>query len=173
MIALRPLAAVATCGLALVVAACGGAASNAAPGAAGTAGKGAEAFPASTLFFVDANADLNSSAWQKVRAVGARFPGYAELEAKISKALSQTNGGFSFAQDIQPWAGDEAAFGVLAVTLAGGKPKPQFVAYLASKDDAQAIAAITSQGETTKTGDYKGYGEYTGKDRDVFAAVGK
>ncbi|MDX6377496.1 MAG: hypothetical protein QOE98_1799 [Gaiellaceae bacterium] len=173
MIAPRPLAAVATCALALVVAACGGAASNAAPGAAGTAGKGAEAFPASTLFFVDANADVNSSAWQKVRAVGARFPGYPKIEAKITAALSQSKDGFSFAQDIQPWAGDEAAFGVLAITLSGGQPKPQFVAYLASKDDAKAIAAITKKGEATKTGDYKGYGEYTGKDRDVFTAVGK
>ncbi len=174
MIALRPIAAAATCALALVVAACGGTTTAAAPGAAGTDGKGADAFPASTLFFVDANADVESSAWQKVRALGAKFPGYPKIEAKIAAAMSESGeDGFSFAQDIQPWLGDEAAFGVLAITLSGGKPKPQFVAYLASKDDAKAIAAITKKGETTKSGDYKGYGEYTGKDDDVVTAVGK
>lgn len=174
MIALRPVAALATCALALVVAACGGATTSAAPGATGTAGKGADAFPASTLFFVDANADVASSAWQKVRAVGARFPGYPKIEAKITAALTETGkDGFSFATDIQPWVGDEAAFGVLAITLAGGKPKPQFVAYLSSRDDAKAIAAITRKGETTKSGDYKGYGEFTGTVDGVFTAVGK
>ncbi len=175
MIALRPFAAVATCALVLVAAACGGTTTTAAaPGAAGTDGKGADAFPASTLFFVDANADLESSAWQKVRALGAKFPGYPKIEAKIAAAMSESGeNGFSFAQDIQPWMGDEAAFGVLSLTLAGGKPKPQFVAYLASTDDAKAIAAITKKGETAKSGDYKGYGEFTGKDDDVVAAVGK
>ena len=173
MIAHRPLAAAATCALALVVAACGGATTTAsAPGAAGTAGKGADAFPASTLFFVDANADVNSSAWQKVRTVGARFPGYAKVEAKVAEAVSKTGqDGFSFAKDIQPWAGDEAAVGVLSITLAGGKPKPQFVAYLSSKDDAKATAAITGDGSAKKTGDYRGYAQYTAD--EAFIAVGK
>ncbi len=172
MIALRPLAAVATCSLALVAAACGGATTGSAPGAAGTAGKGADAFPASTLFFVDANADLESSAWQKVRTVGARFPGYAQVEAKVTKAVGETGkDGLSFATDIQPWAGDEAAFGVLAVTLAGGKPKPQFVAYLASKDDAKATAAITKDGTAKPAGDYKGYATFA--DADTVIAIGK
>ena len=80
-----------------------------------------------------------------MRTVGARFPGYPKIEAKIAEAVSKTGeDGFSFAQDIQPWVGDEAAFGVLSITLAGGKPKPQFVAYLASKDDAKATASITA-----------------------------
>ena len=127
-----------------------------------------------TLFFVDANADVESSAWQKVRALGAKFPGYPKIEAEIAKAMAEAGeDGFSFAQDIQPWIGDEAAFGVLSITLSGGKPKPQFVAYLASTDDAKAIAAITKKGETTKSGDYKGYGEFTGKGDDVVTAVGK
>ncbi len=174
MIALRPIAAVATCALALVAAACGGTTTAAAPGAAGTAGKGADAFPASTLFFVDANADVESSAWQKVRALGAKFPGYPKIEAEIAKAMAASGeGGFSFGQDIQPWIGDEAAFGVLSITLSGGKPKPQFVAYLASRDDAKATAAITKQGTTTKAGDYKGYSEFTGKGNDIVTAVGK
>ena len=72
--------------------------------------------------------------------------------------------GFSFAQDIQPWMGDEAAFGVLSITLAGGKPKPQFVAYLASTDDAKAIAAITAKGDH-EVGRLQGLREFTGKRR--------
>ena len=172
MIALGPLAAAATLSLALVAAACGGTTTAAAPGAAGTAGMGADAFPASTLFFVDANADANSSAWQKVRAVGARFPGYAKVEAKVTEAVSKTGrDGFSFATDIQPWAGDEAAVGVLAITLAGGKPKPQFVVYVSSKDDAKATAAITGDGTAKKGADYKGYAQFTSD--DAFIGVGK
>ena len=43
--------------------------------------------------------------------------------------------------------GRRGRLGCSRLTLAGGKPKPQFVAYLASTDDAKAIAAITTKGD--------------------------
>jgi hypothetical protein len=172
MHAIRPLAVAATCAVALVVAACGGATSSSAPGAAGTDGKGADAFPASTVAFVDANADVNSSAWQNVITVAKRFPSFPKLQAQVQKAVTSTDGGGSFAQDVQPWLGDEAAVGLLSITLSGGKPQPQYAVYLASKDDAKATATIAK--DATKGADYKGYTTFTSKtDQHQQAAVGK
>jgi Protein of unknown function (DUF3352) len=175
MTAFRPLAAAATCALALVAAACGGATPGAAPGAAGTAGKAADAFPVSTLFFVDANADVNSSAWKKVRTVASRFPGYAKLEGDLLKKISApptAKESVSFARDIAPWAGHEVAVGVLAITLSGGKPAPQAVVYVESKDDAAAIAAATAKG-AKKTGEYKGYAEFATEQGKAGAGAAK
>ena len=173
MNAFRPLAAAATCALALAVAACGGANTTAAPGAAGTDGKGADAFPATTIAFVDANADLNSSAWQNVLGVAKRLPGFPKVQAEVQKAITSSDGGGSFAQDVQPWLGDEAAFGLLSITLSGsGQPKPQYAVFLASKDDDKATATIAK--DATKGVDYKGYATFTSKDDDhLQAAVGK
>src|SRR4051794_11580913 len=172
MIAIRPLAAAATVSLALVAAACGGASTTAAPGAAGTDGKGADAFPASTVAFVDANADVTSDAWQKVLTVAKRFPGFPKVQAQVQQSLAKGDKGGSFAQDVQPWLGDEAAVGLLSITLAGGKPKPQYAVFLASKDDGKATAAIAK--DATKGADYKGYATYTASSEEqLHAAVGK
>jgi hypothetical protein len=172
MHAIRPLAIAATCAAALLVAACGGATSTSAPGAAGTDGKGADAFPASTILFVDANADVNSSAWQKVLTVAKRFPGFPKVQAQVQQELTTTEHGGSFAQDVQPWLGDEAAVGLLAITLSGGKPKPQYAVFLASKDDAKATVTISK--DATKGADYRGYATFTASsDPHQQAAVGK
>src|SRR4051812_9257524 len=172
MIAIRPLAAAATVSLALVAAACGGASTTAAPGAAGTDGKGADAFPASTVAFIDANADVTSGAWQKVLTVAKRFPGFPKVEAQVQQELAKGDKGGSFSQDVQPWLGDEAAAGLLSITLSAGKPKPQYAVFLASKDDAKATAAVAK--DATKGADYKGYATFTSKDDpNEVAAVGK
>lgn len=171
MTSIRTLAVAGTCALALVVAACGGAStSGGAPGAAGTDGKAADAFPLSTLLFVDASADVNSSAWQKLRTVLGRFPGYAQVEQKLVAEMSGDDD-FQYARDIEPWLGDEVAVGVLAITLAKGEPAPQYVVYAESTDDAKAVAALTRDGTTKTTGEDRGYTLLQTEDGDV-AAVG-
>ena len=126
----------------LVAAGCGGADKNSVAGAAGTQGQAAKAFPPGTLLFVDANADLSSGAWQKVRALLAKFPSWAKAEQRLTTAMARVQDGASFDADVKPWLGDEAAIGVLGITLTGGSPKPQLIGYVASKDDAKAAAAL-------------------------------
>jgi hypothetical protein len=168
----RLLATALASALALTAAACGGAA-KAGVGAAGTDGKGAMAMPAGTLAFIDANADPGSAAWKKVTALGARVPGFASLEARITQGLAVKGTGAtgSYAADIKPWLGNEVAVGVVGVTLAGGKPAPQVVVYAASTDDAKAEAAVAKVAK--RSGAYKGYTEYTPTSGDGVAAVGK
>ena len=137
MHAIRPLAVAATCAVALVVAACGGATSASAPGAAGTDGKGADAFPASTILFVDANADVNSSAWQKVLTVAQALPGLPE-GAGPGAAGDHDDGSRRLVRPGRPAvAGRRGRVRLLSITLAGGKPKPQYAVFLASKDDVE------------------------------------
>ena len=114
----------------------------------------------------------NSSAWQNVITVAKRFPGFPKVQAQVQHAITSTDHGGSFAQDVQPWLGDEAAVGLLSITLSGGKPQPQYAVYLASKDDAKATATIAK--DATKGADYKGYTTFTSNsDQHQQAAVGK
>jgi hypothetical protein len=107
-----------------------------------------------------------------VLTVAKRFPGFPKVQAQVQQALARSDKGGSFSQDVQPWLGDEAAVGLLSITLSGGKPKPQYAVFLASKDDAKATAAIAK--DATKGADYKGYATFTSKDDpNELAAVGK
>ena len=79
------LAALALVGL--VLAGCGGSdKASAVAGAAGTDGRAAQAFPASTVAFADANIDENSDAWKRLLALGARFPSWPKLVAEFNKS---------------------------------------------------------------------------------------
>ncbi len=159
--------------LALAVAACGGSDANGHPGAAGTDGHGAEAFPPSTIAFVDASTDMSSTGWQSVRTALGRIPGWAKVEAQMASELAKPASGThktSFAKDVRPWLGKEVAAGVLGVTMVGGKPKPEAVAYFESTDDAAAEKWIAVSGK--RGGDYKGYHEYTEKSSSAVVAVG-
>src|SRR5690242_8298645 len=106
----------------LLAAACGGAKSSGGAGAAGTAGKGAEATPQGVIFFADANIDPGSDAWQKLQALGAKFPGWSQVVAQFQQGLNSSSDGVSFDKDIRPWLGSEASIAVVSVSpsAAGG-----------------------------------------------------
>ena len=72
----------------LVVAGCGSSCKAGAAGAAGTDGRAAQAFPASTAAFFDANIDETSPAWKQLLALGARFPSWPKLVAEFDKAAN-------------------------------------------------------------------------------------
>ncbi|MDX6628587.1 MAG: hypothetical protein QOH00_833 [Gaiellales bacterium] len=120
----RFLAALA--GLALVgvvLAGCGSAGkASAVAGAAGTDGRAAQAYPASTVAFADANIDEQSDAWKRLLALGARFPSWPKLLTEFDKSANQaTDGGPTFAQ-VRSWLGSEVAVGVLDVPTDGSDP---------------------------------------------------
>jgi Protein of unknown function (DUF3352) len=147
--------------VAAVVAACGGTTTpKGAAGAAGTDGLAAASMPASTVAFIDANADIDSPAWQAALALGSKFPGFAEVEKSFRDGLSSEK--VDFATDIKPWLGDEMAVGLLAIDIAGDEPKPQWVAYVAITDAAKAEASLTADdSDLDPTGtEYKGFKEF-------------
>src|SRR3954453_18064915 len=92
----RALAPLLVVMLAILLAAGGGGASDSGSGgtgAAGTDGKAAEAMPATSLGFVDANIDRSSDAWKKLESLGSRFPGWTDFTAQIEKELDSSGGG--------------------------------------------------------------------------------
>src|SRR3954451_13450775 len=94
----------------LLATACGGSKTGGGgAGAAGTAGKGAEATPQGVLFFADANIDPSSDAWQKLQALGTRFPGWGQLVTQFKTQLNSSSDGVTFDTDIRPWLGSEAS----------------------------------------------------------------
>jgi hypothetical protein len=174
----RRLAVLASSAAIAVAAGCGSATKNGA-GSAGKDGEAAKAFPASTLAFVDADTDTSSAAWTKMLTVLRRFPSWPKAEAKLQAELAKpaTQGaasGASFAQDVEPWLGSEAAVGVVGVQVAAS-PKPTVLGYVASKDDAKAKDFVANVVKATAAGSYKGYDEFkrTDKNDTMFAAVGK
>ena len=108
-----------------------------------------------------------------------RFPSWPKAEAKLQADLAKpaTHGaasGASFANDVEPWLGSEAAVGVVGIQIAAN-PKPTVLGYAASKDDAKAKDFVTGIVKATAAGSYKGYDEFKRSDAKdtMFAAVGK
>jgi hypothetical protein len=173
----RALLTAAVAPLALLAAACGGSTATGGVGAAGTDGKAATAFPASSLVYVDANVDMQSDAWKKADTLLSRFPSWAKTKADFLSGAADSGNlpGHSFARDIQPWLGSEAGVAITGVSLSGASgTHPTFVAYVESKDDAKLEAELV-QNKGTKTGSYKGYdllSDTSGSDT-TYAAVGK
>src|SRR3954451_22437584 len=119
----------------LLATACGGSKSGGGgAGAAGTEGKGAEATPQGVLFFADANIDPSSDAWAKLQALGAKFPGWADIVTQFKTELNSTSdSGVTFDKDARPCLGSEAWVAVVSVappTPSGGETKPVVVAYV-------------------------------------------
>jgi hypothetical protein len=174
MMSRAPIAALLVAATA-VLAACGGSVKGSAS-AAGQLGHGAEAFPPGMVAFADVDTDSGSAAWKKVETLLQRFPSWPKAQAKMDAELAKTSSdGTSFDTSVKPWLGDEAAIGLYGITIAAGRPVPQWAAFIASKDDGKAAAAVAAGTGVTKTGSYKGYDEYaraSGGDRMV-AAVGK
>ncbi len=163
------------------LAACGGSdddegsgGSNKSAGAAGTDGKAAEAIPADSLLFTSVNVDQESDAWKQFVDVGSRFPGWAEIATQFQTSLNEVSeDGTSWANDIEPWLGDEVAFAVTSLDLSTpSSPEPVFVAYAESTDDAKATALLQKGDEVAPIADYKGYKRWSSGD-DGFAAIGK
>src|SRR4051812_49131437 len=108
----------------LVLAGCGSSDSaSAVAGAAGTDGRAAKAFPASTAGFVDANIDENSTAWKQLLAIGARFPSWPKFAGQIQKGMAGETGADSpSVAQLRSWLGPELAVGALDVPADGSDP---------------------------------------------------
>lgn len=164
------VALAAAAALALAGAGCGGATGAAGAGGVGTA---ARAFPAHPLAFVDVNLDRGSAAWQRAEAVGRRFPGWSKLMSQLTSRLESGSGhGVSFAKDVQPWLGDQAAIAVTGVNIFNRAHPVSVGAYVAVTDEG-ALKGDMSALHETPNGSYQGFALYRGHGSSELAAVGK
>lgn len=83
-------------------------------------GGGAEVAPANSVAFVALDTNMNSSQWQALDGLLAKFPGYDTLVGKLQQGLEKKTG-LSWTNDIQPALGPEVDVAVLP-TASGGKP---------------------------------------------------
>jgi hypothetical protein len=166
---LPALAALALVGL--VLAGCGGSGkAGAAAGAAGTDGRAAQAFPPSTVAFLDANIDESSTAWKQMLALGARFPAWPKVVAEFEKSLaSGAKAGDPTLGEIRAWLGAEAAIGVLDVPADGSDPS--FLAFADVRDRNAVEASFKKEKHTEAAGTHGGFDLLKDTTNGSFAAV--
>ena len=70
-------------GAAIAVAGCGSSGSSAGSSPA----RVAEYVPAGAPLYFEVSSDTNSAQWQQLQALGAKFPGWADLTAGVTKRL--------------------------------------------------------------------------------------
>jgi len=73
------------------------------------------------------------------------------------KSFNDSSNGQNYQDDVEPWLGDSAGVALTSVDIGGGSPN--WVAFVASKDDAKAKDAING-GDTHADGEYNGYSQY-------------
>jgi hypothetical protein len=88
--------------------------------AAPVLGGGAEVAPAGTAAFVALDTNMDSSQWQALDGLLAKFPGYETLLGKLQSGFEQKTG-LSWANDVKPALGPEVDVAVLP-TAAGDRP---------------------------------------------------
>ncbi len=184
----RPTAVVAAlvAGAAIAVAGCGSSATS----TGSTAGAVADFVPAGSPLYLEVSTDTNSAQWRQVQALGAKFPGWGDLTASVTKALKAK--GVDYNTQIKPYVGERAAIAVThAPTLSAGTASAVVngdaksatgaaraaasgtgvlaVAELAPGKD-QAVQAELAKAATGAPGDHAGVPVYTLGDNQ-FAAV--
>ena len=83
-------------------------------------GGGASVAPANAAAFVALDTNMNSTQWQTLDGLLAKFPGYDTLVGKLQQGLERKTG-LSWTNDVQPALGPEVDVAVLP-TASGGKP---------------------------------------------------
>ena len=117
-------------------------------GAAGTDGRAAQAFPATTVAFVDANIDDQSDAWKRLLALGARFPSFPKLVAEFDRSANEATGNGPTLSQVRSWLGSEVAVGVLDVPAAGTDPDGARLRR-GARSRAASRRALTKEKDTT------------------------
>jgi hypothetical protein len=106
--------------------------------AATALGGGAEVAPASTVAFVALNTNMNSTQWQAMDSLLAKFPGYEPLIGNLQQGLEQWTG-LSWANDVKPALGPEVDIAVLPTASAG---TPDAVLLTQPSDPAKLAALL-------------------------------
>lgn len=154
---------------ALIVAGCGGGEARTAAGASDLAGFA----PANSPLYFEVSTDASGTQWQQATALAKRFPGYADVIAKLTGELSKE--GSDFETEVQPLLGSTAAmalFGVTGFDDSDPDPNVMVAVDVADGKDADVVDLLTSgKDPATKIGDHNGVDLYAGDDDELFAVT--
>jgi hypothetical protein len=115
-----------------------------------------ELAPAGSVLYAEATLDPEGDQRKAIDAILSKFPGGGQagekLKEAIDKALREEGGKLSYAKDIEPWLGDEAAF--FGSAMSQGGDLEAYAVMVATEDEDASMDALkkTADGAiTTKT----------------------
>jgi hypothetical protein len=131
-------------------------------GSSGSSGAASLA-PAGAVIYGEATLDPSDEQQAAIDALIEKFPGAGSAGERIrrllEKALSESDTGLSYGEDIEPWLGDQAGFFVSSFAP-GGDASAAFM--LATKDEGKSRDAIEKAAKANdgKQASYKGHDYY-------------
>lgn len=123
--------------LVLVAAGCGGGTE------AGAGGDAAAIVPPDVALYVSGNTDFESSQWQALESLFAKFPDGDRAIAQL-KSEFESKEGLDLEQDVKPALGPEVAFVLLEIPTGG--EDPPFVA-MTQPEDEQKLQTLLEKGD--------------------------
>jgi hypothetical protein len=127
----------------------------------GAASAAAEAVPAGAIMYGEVSLKPEADQQEALDSIAARFPGEGgageRMRALVEKILDEEDAPLSFAKDIQPWLGDEAAFFFSEVDAGSGSVSAG--ALVATDDEDAAMGAVKNvaakSGKRYRSDNYK------------------
>ncbi|MEA2332704.1 MAG: hypothetical protein QOH58_2842 [Thermoleophilaceae bacterium] len=132
-------------------------------GSDGSSSSGAASLaPAGSLVYGEATLNPDDDQKASIDALIEKFPGEGSagdrIRGLLEEAFSGSETGLSFAEDIEPWLGDEAGFFVSRITPAGSGSA---VLLVAAEDEGKAQDALEKAAKGKgKVASYKDHGYY-------------
>jgi len=140
---------------------------------ASTSSDAAALAPAGSFLYAEATLRPEGDQKAAIDNLVSKFPGEGSAGERIRRlldtAMSESDSKLSYADDIEPWLGDEAAFFVSGLSPSG--EEPDAAAMVATEDEDASVAAIEKDEEDAKKSDYKGHALYLLSEDDGAAAV--
>jgi Protein of unknown function (DUF3352) len=128
--------------------------------------------PGGSLVYGEATLRPEGDQKAAIEQLVSKFPGEGgagdRIKQLMEKAFAESDSNLSYEQDIEPWLGDEAAFFVSSMEMAGEEPDAAFL--VATEDEDATVAAIEKEGDVRKA-DHRGRDVYIPSDEEGAAAV--
>lgn len=114
--------------------------------------------PAGSLMYGEATLEPDGDQKAAIDSIVEKFPGEGgageRIRELLEQAFAESDAGVSYAKDVEPWLGDEAAFFVSRLSADGSDGDGALL--LAAEDEEKAQAAIEKAVEDGKPASYEG-----------------
>jgi Protein of unknown function (DUF3352) len=129
--------------------------------------------PGGSLVYGEATLRPEGDQKAAIERLVSKFPGEGSAGDRIrqllEKAFAEADTELSYAEDIEPWLGDEAAFFVSGVRAAGEDADAALL--VATEDEDATVAAVEKDGDDLRKTDHRGHDLYVSADEEGAAAV--
>ncbi len=144
-------------------------------GSGGDAGADpAKAVPAKAPLYVIATVRPEGAQKANAERVAKALLDTADPGGTIARALERSPDGpdgLDFGKDVEPWLGDRVAIALPPVSAASGKPAPDALLVVASRDNGRARDALARSKELPESGEHRGIELRRSKRGDSAGAV--